>query len=201
MDSTPFDLYDQCALIPYDVELASRFADFTCGEASLDDFFRKGAVMYANEYLGKSYCWVTKEAPYQLVALFSLSNDSVKTRDLLSSSKNKLQRLIANPKRGRSYPAVLIGRLAVNLQYQGKGYKIGTQVIEYICRMVLNDNYATACRFLVIDAYNKDSILSFYLSNGFFPLHKTEEDEKAFYNISSEDQLRTRLLYFDLKSR
>ena len=103
MDSASFDLYDQCALLSCGVGLVNRFADFTGGEVSLDKFFREGAVMYANEYLGKSYCWVTKEAPYQLVTFFSLSNDSVKTRDLLSSSKNKLQRLIANPKRGRSY--------------------------------------------------------------------------------------------------
>lgn len=176
MDSNSFDLYDQCVLLPGDAGLVNRFADFTCGEASLDEFFKEESLLYANEYLGKSYCWVTKESPYQLVAFFSLSNDSVKTRDLLPSSKNKLQRMIANPKRGRSYPAVLIGRLAVNVQYQGKGYKIGTQVIDYIQRMVLNDSYVTACRFLVVDAYNTESVLSFYLSNGFVPLHKTEED-------------------------
>lgn len=201
MEVGSFDLYNNCALLPYSAELMRRFADFTCGERTLDDFFMKEAVAYAGEYLGKSYCWVTKESPYQLVALYSLSNDSIKTRDLLPSSRNKLQRSIVNPKRGRSYPAVLIGRLAVNVQFQGKGYRIGTQVIEHISRMLLNDSYVTACRFLVVDAYNKESILSFYLSNGFLPLHKTEEDEKAFYHISAEESLHTRLLYFDLKSR
>lgn len=92
---------------------------------------------------------------------------------------------------------------SVGCQYSisKKGYKVGTQVIDYISRMVLNDSYTTACRFLVVDAYNKESILSFYLSNGFLLLHKTEEDEKAFYNISSGESLHTRLLYFDLKSR
>lgn len=67
--------------------------------------------------------------------------------------------------------------------------------------MLLNDSYVRACRFLVVDAYNKESILSFYLSNSFLPLHKTEENEKAFYHISAEESLHTRLLYFDLKSR
>lgn len=151
--------------------------------------------------LGKSYCWVTDDEPKQIVAIFTVSNDSIKTKDLLPSSKNKLQRHINNLKRGRSYPATLIGRFAVNKSFQGSGYKIGSQTMAFIKTWLREPDGKTACRFLVVDAYNKDSIISFYLSNGFLPLHKTEEDEKAFYHIPAEEQLRTRLLYFDLKSR
>lgn len=57
------------------------------------------------------------------------------------------------------------------------------------------------CRFLVVDAYNKEEILKFYYSNGFLPLRKTEEDERDFYGITSVETLRTRLLYFDLKTK
>ena len=80
--------------------------------------------------LGKSYCWVTDDEQKQIVAIFTVSNDSIKTKDLLSSSKNKLQRHINNLKRGRSYPAVLIGRFAVNKLFQGNGYKIGSQTMN-----------------------------------------------------------------------
>lgn len=119
----------------------------------------------------------------------------------MSSSKNKLQRHINNLKRGRSYPAVLIGRFAVNKLFQGNGYKIGSQTMNFIKSWLIEPDDKTACRFLVVDAYNKESVLSFYLSNNFLPLFKTEEEEKAFYHISTEEQLHTRLLYFDLKIR
>lgn len=36
--------------------------------------------------------------------------------------------------------------------------------------------------------------------NDFKPLHKTEQDEKAFYDIPEEEPLHTRLLYLDLKT-
>ena len=55
-------------------------------------------------------------APY--CALFTLSNDSIKTKLMPSNDKNRFQRNIVNPKRGRSYPAVLIGRLGVNRDFQ-----------------------------------------------------------------------------------
>lgn len=52
---------------------------FTCGEDDLDDFFLHDADLYADELLGKTYCWVTTEFPHRIVALFTLANDSIKT--------------------------------------------------------------------------------------------------------------------------
>lgn len=196
-----YSLFQQCSMLTYSEEVWKQCPDFTCGDTELDAFFKEDAENYAVEMLGKSYCWVTDSTPRQIVAIFTISNDSIKTKDLLPSSKNKLQRRISNLKRGRSYPAALIGRLAVNKQFQGNGYKIGSQLVEFIKTWMREPDDKTACRFLVVDAYNTESVLSFYLSNGFLPLHKTEEDEKAFYHISAEESLRTRLLYFDLKGR
>ena len=73
--------------------------------------------------------------------------------------------------------------------------------MNFIKSWLIEPDDKTACRFLVVDAYNKESVLSFYLSNNFLPLFKTEEEKKAFYHISTEEQLHTRLLYFDLKIR
>ena len=97
-------LYDDCVMLAYNKEVRRNCLPFTCGENDLDDFFLNDADLYADELLGKTYCWVTTEIPHRIVALFTLSNDSIKTRLISPNDKNRLQRNIVNPKRGRSYP-------------------------------------------------------------------------------------------------
>ena len=73
-------LYDDCVMLAYNKEVRRNCLPFTCGENDLDDFFLNDADLYADELLGKTYCWVTTEIPHRIVALFTLSNDSIKTR-------------------------------------------------------------------------------------------------------------------------
>jgi hypothetical protein len=40
---------------------------------------------------------------------------------------------------------------------------------------------------------------TYYESNGFVPLHKSEDDEKEYHDIAKDEHLKTRLMYFDLK--
>ncbi len=196
-----FTLYDHCVMLSYNDDVRRNCESFSCGEEDLDDFFVNDADLYAEELLGKTYCWITVEKPHKIVALFTLSNDSIKTKLIPSNSKNKIQRNIVNPKRGRSYPAVLIGRLGVNKEFQGKSFHVGRQLMSFIKDWFRHEDNKTGCRFLVVDAYNKDSVMCYYKSNGFAPLYKTEELEKEYYNIADDEPLRTRLLYFDLKMK
>lgn len=194
-----FSLYEDCVMLPYDKKVRENCLPFSCGELDLNDFFQNDAELYAEELLGKTYCWVTVEIPHKIVALFTLSNDSIKTHFLSSNSKNRLQRHIVNPKRGRSYPAVLLGRLGVNVEFQGQSYHVGSQLMSFIKDWFRHEDNKTGCRFIVVDAYNTERVLHYYESNGFNPLYKNENDERSYYGIPSEEKLRTRLLYFDLK--
>ena len=97
------------------------------------------------------------------------SLNSIKTRFLPSNSKNRLQRHVVNPKRGRSYPAVLVGRLGVNVEYQGGSYHIGSQLMSFIKDWFRYEDNKTGCRFIVVDAYNTERVLRYYESNGFNP--------------------------------
>ena len=90
-------LYDDCVMLAYNKEVRRNCLPFTCGENDLDDFFLNDADLYADELLGKTYCWVTTEIPHRIVALFTLSNDSIKTRLISPNDKNRLQRNIVNP--------------------------------------------------------------------------------------------------------
>ncbi len=192
-------LYDDCVMLAYNKNVRENCLPFTCGDDDLDDFFLHDADLYADELLGKTYCWITTDTPHRIVALFTLVNDSIKTKLIPSNDKNRLQRNIVNPKRGRSYPAVLIGRLGVSQEYQGIPNQIGRQLMTFIKDWFRHEDNKTGCRFIVVDAYNKEKVLRYYEKNGFVPLYRTEAIEKSYYDIPIEETLKTRLLYFDLK--
>ena len=125
-----FSLYDNCVMMQLSDEVLANCEAFTCGNADLDDFFMNDAKRYADELMGKTYCWLTDAKPHKIVALFTLANDSIKTTYLDNSTRNRINRPIDNPKRGRSYPAALIGRVGINTEFQGK--HLGSQLMGFI---------------------------------------------------------------------
>lgn len=192
-----FSLFDQCVMLPYNNQVRKRCLSFTCGDTDLDDFFHNDADRYAAELMGKTYCWITEQKPHRIVALFTLANDSIKTLHLDKTTRNRLNRPIDNPKRGRSYPATLIGRIGVNQEFQGMN--VGSQLMQFIKDWFRHEDNKTGCRFLVVDAYNNPRTLHFYERNDFRFLHTDEVEERAYYDIPSEKTIATRLMYFDLK--
>lgn len=189
-------LLDDCVMIKYSKEIQMLCQDFSCGNEDLDDFFKNGAIKYDEDLMGKTYCWLTETKPHKVVALVTLANDSIKTAFIGKPSRNKLNRSIANQKRGRSYPATLIGRLGVNVEFQG--FRVGGQVIDFLKKWFRDDGNKTGCRFMVVDAYNNERTLRFYESNEFHYLHATEDEERKYYNLDSEKAIHTRLMYMDL---
>jgi GNAT superfamily N-acetyltransferase len=133
------------------------------------------------------------------VVITTLSFDGIKTKLLDKPSRNALQRKIPYKKQHRSYPSVLIGRLGVNSKFQGKGLHIGTQLMNILKYWFVDENNKAACRYILVDTYNSEPTLHYYMKNGFKPLYKTEEAEREAFNIPSDEKLRSRVLYYDLK--
>ena len=131
------------------------------------------AVTYLLEYMEKN----------QTVAYFSLLADKIIFNPDEKGVWNKLNRNIPNSKRRRSYPAVKIGRLAVNEFYSGEG--IGTFILDNIKYAFANVK-RLGCRFITVDALS--TAVTFYEKNGF--RFFTEQDK---YD-------ETRLMFFDLKT-
>ena len=186
-------------MIPYTKEVAEFCNPFSCGDSDLDDFFSNDVFLYEEELLGKSYCWISKENNREIVAIATLSYDGIKTYTLDNSSKNALQRKIPQQKRHRSYPAVLIGRLGVNKIFRGQGLNIGSQLMTALKYWFVDENNKAACRYMLVDAYNKESTLAYYVKNGFKPLYKSESREKEAFGIPEDFPLRSRIYFFDLK--
>lgn len=196
---TLYDLKSDAIRIPYTKESALYCNEFSCNDADLDDFFRSDAFLYESELLGKSYAWVDGNNTKDILGIVTISNDSVKAKSLGSSARNRIQRGINNAKRGLNYPATLIGRLGVSVEYRGKGFNIGTQILNYLKDWLIASDSKSCCRFLVVDAYNNERTLNFYHKNGFKFLYKTGQEERDFLQLDENDPLKTRFMFFDLK--
>ena len=157
----------------------SSIVGFNCGDEDLNDFLHHDALPYQVELLTVTYLFSDKND--KTLAFFSVSNDALKDQDF--EKWNKISRKVPNRKRRKDYPAVKIARLGVDTSLHGK--KLGTQIMQFIKNWFAHEN-KTGCRFLLVDAYNKNETVGFYESNGFGLL--TEKDVAK----------RTRLMYFDL---
>ncbi len=159
---------------------------FTCGEGKqnedLDEFFYKDALDHLKQLLAVTYYYESED---KTVAYFSVINDIIRNKDEKNKKiiSNILNRLIPNKKRRISYPAAKVVRFGVHIDKQAQG--LGSEILAFIKGFFAYNN-KTGCRFITVDAYNKERVIKFYSNNGFKLLTKQDENED------------TRLMYFDL---
>lgn len=187
-------LSDKCSL--YELTDPEELENFSCGDKDLDDFFTNDCFYYAKQLLGKSYCYKLDDDPNSVVCAFTLSNASIRVDDLPNARRKKIEADIPHTKSLRDYPAVLVGRLGVSEKY--RSLHIGSDVLDFIKFWFIDPNNKTGCRFIIVDAYNKPSTMSFYTNNGFKTVLGSEEQEKAYRHLRDDIILKTRLMYFDL---
>ena len=96
--------------------------------------------------------------PTKITCAFTVSNDSIKTTFLPNARKKKVIKEIPRAKQMNSYPAVLIGRLGVALDFKRKG--VGKELMIFIMAWFIESNNKTGCRYVVVDAYNEDEPLN-----------------------------------------
>lgn len=194
-------LLENCTLKIYDKNILQNCQPFDCDHPDLNDFFANDVLNYSMELLGKTYCFVLDDDPSVIVCAFTISNDSIKTTHLPNARKKKVTKVIPREKQMRSYPAVLIGRLGVNKNYrmvEGEVERTGKQLMDFIKSWFIDGANKTGCRFIVVDSYNELKPLRYYAQNNFVSLFSSEEQEKEFTGLKTEDTLITRLMYFDL---
>lgn len=172
---------------------------FQCSNEDLNDFLKSDAINYSNKLLGTTYLFVkdvVEEGQKDIVCFFTISNDAVNVKLMNNGAIKKLMKKLEIPssKRMKGYPSVKIGRIGVDESYARNG--IGSQILDFIKGWFLDDENKTGCRMVTVDAYNEDHVLKFYLANGFDYL-LTEEKEAEQMGIAKEE-LRTRMMYFDL---
>jgi len=163
------------------LEELEKIKPFDCGDADLNGFLCDDAAYYQRQLLANTF---VLEDERQTIAYFCLLNDKISQTTIARNLWRKIRKTLPHEKHLGSYPAVKIGRLAVSMQYKGKG--LGTDLLSAIKQMLVNNTAVSACRFLTVDAY-KDA-LPFYQKNGFRLLVNDIEEEQ--YTVP---------MYFDLK--
>ena len=189
-------LESSCSFEVLDEELINSTKLFECSNLDLNDFFQNDCIAFANELMGKTYCFTLDSDTKNIVCSFTISNDSIKTSILPNARKKKVLKNIPSQKRFKSYPAVLIGRLGVSKEFTYLG--ISTELLNFIKSWFIEMDNKTGCRFIIVDSYNTNEALNFYKKNGFNFLFSSEEQEKTATDVSNDSQIKTRLMYFDL---
>lgn len=122
------------------------FPSFSCGDPELDGFLKNYALEEQNKNFSRVFLGLSSQN--EIISFFSLSATSLNKADLPKTKRPPY----------KLAPVVLIGRLAVDKKYQGKGFGKKT-LIEII------DTYEKACQLigstaLVVESY--DDAIDFY---------------------------------------
>ncbi len=167
-----------------------KIKPFNCNDDDLNDFLLNDSINYLKNLLAVSYLIENAE---KTIAFFSVINDKISIEDAPSKTfwKKTINYSVPHPKSHPSYPAVKIGRLGVDKSFQSQG--LGTMIVDYIKQLFITNN-RTGCKFITVDAYDKEKTLNFYERNGFKYLLKSDEDNKE-RKLTPHN---TKLMYYDL---
>ena len=136
---------------------AHNRASFRCGDEALDRYFQTQATQDIRRRVAN--CFVAVEVASGTVAAFyTLSAASILLTDLPPEETKRLPRYPA-------LPAVLIGRLAVDGGFQGRG--LGESLLMNAAHRAMQAD--AAAYLLLVDAKNPQA-LAFYQRYGFRPL-------------------------------
>ena len=167
-------------------EYDTLYSPFDCGNTDLNEFLlststkTSNATLYEKERLAITYV-VEDNDSHQILAYFSLLHDKIERNFADSHIWNQLSRRIPNAKRRSSYPAIKIGRLAVNSLVQGTG--IGGYVLDFI-KAWYYENPKAGCRFITVDALKTAE--AFYTKCQFKPLTEADVNDDTvlmYYDI------------------
>jgi ribosomal protein S18 acetylase RimI-like enzyme len=133
---------------------------FSCGEAELDEWFRRRAGQDERRNIARVFVAVDSELG--VVGFYSLSSFKLDFDDLPETIARKLPRY-------DGIPAALIGRLVRDIRVRGKG--VGDLLVADAVRRILSAARSLAVFAIMVDAKDERAAI-FYERLGFrrFPL-------------------------------
>jgi GNAT superfamily N-acetyltransferase len=142
---------------------------FDCGRAELNDWLWQMARQHQAKGLSKTFVAVLDEQPTRICGYYALTLTEVDTSDLPEGSRKKLPRMI---------PGVRLGRLAVDVQYQGK--RLGELLLMDAVRRVQSIQEHAGVVGLFVDAIDEQAA-RFYTHFGFEAF--ADEPLKLFFPV------------------
>jgi len=140
------------------LDVAVDTTGFCCGTGALDEYIRRYASQDVRRDVARVFV-ATPEDSQCVAGFFTLSAGSVNCLDLPIALARKLPRY--------PVPVALLGRLAVDQNFQGQG--LGSILLADACQKVVQASAVLAVAGIVVDAKDEQSA-SFYSHFGFTPL-------------------------------
>ena len=143
---------------PYKIEPLGKKHDrvaFSCGIDALDTYLKKRASQETKKKIATTFVMV-ESLTSAVIGYYTLSATSILLADLPDETARKLPKY-------PNVPATLLGRLAIDNRYQGRGY--GELLIIDALRRALQATTEVAS-YAVVDAINERA-RSFYKHFGF----------------------------------
>jgi len=151
--------------------------DFRCGNVALDAWLHNVARRANQAGVSRVTVWHPTDRPEQIVAYFAISPAVVAAGD-------GLPRKAAG---GFSYvPAWLLGRLAVDVRYQGQG--IGRDVLFDAIETIVSVAAVGGGRLIVVDPIDSTAA-AWYQQFGFVPFGPSQNDRPARQYLLVEQAL------------
>jgi GNAT superfamily N-acetyltransferase len=152
MSDTPLDIFP-----PVVLKTTHDLSQFQSGEPALDGWLRQRAL--SNLELGASRTYVVCPVGSEVaVGFYSLSMGQVLALDVPGSMRRNMPNNI---------PAVILGRLAVDEKWQGKGIARG--LLADVIKRSLRASSEIATRLVIVHAISTRAEM-FYLHHGFMRL-------------------------------
>ena len=126
--------------------------NFNCGEPSLNDWLKERALKNDLDDASRTYVVCCENT---VVAYYSLHLGSVQH----SEAVRKIKRNMPNP-----IPAIVLGRLAVDVNHQGKG--LARALVKDIFLRAIQVSDLAGTKAILVKALNKN-VVAFYSSFGF----------------------------------
>ena len=128
---------------------------FTCGEPALDDYLRRRATQDVRRRVARAFVAVDRVSG-MLAGYYTLSAASFSRQQLPEADAKRLPHY--------PVPAAILGRLAIDQRYQGRG--LGELALADAIKRVLYASETVAVHAIVVDAMN-DRARTFYERFGF----------------------------------
>ena len=152
--------YDELEIVPY-TEHNDTSSHFECASPELNDFLKEDALENQKELISKTYlCYYSN----QLVGYITFATDVLKAKEM-----REKEHIEGMPY--AEYPAIKIGRLAVDGKYERKG--VGRFLLLIAIGKALKISEEVGCRFITVDS--KRESIKFYQKHGFKLVKKHEK--------------------------
>ncbi len=150
--------------------------DFSCGKEMLDNYLHKQANQDIKRKL--SACFVVKEKQTELIkGYYTLSNNSIPLEDIPENIRKKL------PRSYTTIPTTLLGRLAIDNNFQGQG--LGKLILIDALKRSFELSKTIGSFAVIVDPIDEDAE-RFYDKYGFL---KLPDSGKMFLPMKTIGQL------------